>query len=162
MKKDKSEFLKYAYKSGKIKNLEEAFNDFPVEDEWHKGKIENVINEKIEEYGANYEIGDIVFVSIYTYSDGSKGNNHFFVIVDQDNNAVPIENFAMIISSNLKKLKYSSNKLLLKDNINNLLKDSLVKTDVLYKILNSQILFKIGKVDKDKIEEYKRFHFEDN
>lgn len=54
MKKDKSEFLKYAYKSGKIKNLEEAFNDFPIEDEWHKGKIENVINEKIEEYKRFY------------------------------------------------------------------------------------------------------------
>ena len=33
--------------------------------------------------------------------------------------------------------------------------DSVVKTDVIYKINNKQILFKIGKVDMQKIEEYK-------
>ena len=35
-------------------------------------------------------------------------------------------------------------------------KDSIVKTDVIYKILNEQIIFKIGKVDEEKIEEYKK------
>ena len=35
-------------------------------------------------------------------------------------------------------------------------KDSIVKTDVVYKILNEQIIFKIGKVDYEKIEEYKK------
>jgi len=34
--------------------------------------------------------------------------------------------------------------------------DSIVKTDVVYRILNNQILFKIGIVDIDKIEEYKK------
>lgn len=62
----------------------------------------------------------------------------------------------MLISSNLEKLKFNSNKLLEKDNINNLHKDSIVKTDVIYKISNEQILFKIGKVDNEKIEEYKK------
>ena len=62
----------------------------------------------------------------------------------------------MLISSNLEKLKFNSNKLLEKGNINNLHKDSIVKTDVIYKISNEQILFKIGKVDNEKIEEYKK------
>ncbi len=30
-----------------------------------------------------------------------------------------------------------------------------MKTDVIYKIANSQILFKIGEVTQDKVEEYK-------
>ena len=62
----------------------------------------------------------------------------------------------MLISSNLNKLRYSTNKILEKDNVNNLHKDSIVKTDVIYKILNEQIIFKIGKVDKQKIDEYKK------
>lgn len=36
----------------------------------------------------------------------------------------------------------------------------IVKTDVVYKILNSQISFKIGKVELDKVEEYKRSFYE--
>lgn len=46
---------------------------------------------------------------------------------------MPIENFGMLISSNLDKLKFRTNKLLEKDNLN-LHKDSIVKTDVVYKI----------------------------
>lgn len=154
MEKELSEFLKTAYRYGKVKDLEEAFEEFPVEEEWHKGKLENVLREDSEIYSI-YEIGDIVFVKEYIYSNGKIGNNHFFVIIDQNNTAVPIENFGMLISSNLKKLKFNANILLEKDNVNNLHKDSIVKTDVVYKILNEQILFKIGKVDNEKIEEYK-------
>lgn len=62
----------------------------------------------------------------------------------------------MLISSNLNKLKYNSNKLIEKDDKNGLNQDSIVKTDVVYKTLNSQISFKIGKVDIDKLEEYKK------
>ena len=156
MKEEISDFLKTAYKYGKVKDVKEAFEEYPVEEEWHKGKIENILKEEEESYNINYEIGDIVFVKEYTYSDGKIGSNHLFVIIDQDNTAVPIENFGMLISSNLEKLKFNSNKLLKKDNINNLHKDSIVKTDVIYKISNEQILFKIGKVDNEKIEEYKK------
>lgn len=155
MKEELSDFLKAAYKYGRVKDLEEAFEEYPVEEEWHKGKIENVINEESEIYSI-YEIGDIVFVKEYTYSNGETGKNHFFVIIDQNNTAVPIENFGMLISSNLEKLKYNTNILLEKDSMNNLHKNSIVKTDVVYKILNKQILFKIGKVDNEKIEEYKK------
>lgn len=45
MKKNLSDFLKTAYKYGKVKDVKDAFNDFPVEEEWHKGKIDNVIKE---------------------------------------------------------------------------------------------------------------------
>lgn len=155
MKEELSDFLKTAYKYNKVKDLEEAFNEYPVEEEWHKGKIENVLNEDSEIYNI-YEIGDIVFVKEYQYSNGQAGNNHLFVIIDQDNTAVPIENFGMLISSNLDKIRFPDNKLLKKDTENNLDRDSIVKTDVIYKILNEQILFKIGKVDKEKIEEYKK------
>ena len=150
-----SEFLKKAYQSGRIKDLEDAFKEYPVEEEWHKGKAEMVLKEPPIEYCTDYEIGDIVFVNRYRYSEGKEGYNHLFVIIDKNNMAVPIENFGMLISSHLDKLKYEANKLLKKDEQNHLQKDSIVKTVVVYKILNNQILFKIGKVDTDKVEEYK-------
>ena len=68
---------------------------------------------------------------------------------------VPIEYFGMLISSKISKVKYTSNKLLNKDNINKLHTDSIVKTDIIYKINPRAIAFKIGKVDKNKIEEYR-------
>lgn len=136
MNEDLSDFLKIAYKYNGVKDLKEAFEEFPVEEEWHKGKIENVLKEDRETYNINYEIGDIVFVKEYKYPDGKIGNNHFFVIIDKNNTAVPIENFGMMISSNLSKLNFKTNKLLEKNEINNLHKDSLVKIDVVYKILN--------------------------
>lgn len=159
MKKELSDFMKIAYKYGRVKELKNAFEEYPVEEEWHKGKLENVLKEDGESYNL-YEIGDIVFVREYSYPDGEKGNNHFFVIIDQDYTAVPIENFGMLVSSNLNKLKFKSNKLLEKDAINNLHKDSLVKTDIIYKISNEQIIFKIGIVSYEKIEEYKKSFYD--
>ncbi len=160
MKEEISEFLKTAYKYGKVKDVKEAFDEYPVEEEWHKGNAENWIKEQEEQYSVECKIGDIVFVKEYVYYDGKIGKNHLFVIIDQDNTAVPIENFGMLISSNLEKLKFSANKLVEKDNINNLHRDSIVKTDVVYKISNEQILFKIGKVDNEKIEEYKKSFYD--
>ena len=159
MKEEISDFLKFAINTGRIKDDEEAFKEFPPEEEWHKGKIENVLREDNEEYSL-YRIGDIVFVKKFKYIDGTDGENHFFIIVEQNNIAVPIENFGMLISSKIEKLKYKSNVELKKDNRNNLDRDSIVKTDILYKIHNDQILFKIGEVSSDKIEEYKRYYIE--
>lgn len=56
-----SDFIKFAYSKGKVKNAEEAFKEYPPENEWHKGKIENVIKEDQEDYSI-YKIGDIVIV----------------------------------------------------------------------------------------------------
>ena len=162
MKDDMSDFIKMAYKNGDIKDVSLAFEEFPPEEEWHKGSIDYFINESSLAYGDICEIGDIVFVKKYRYSDGQTGQNHLFVIIDQNNIAVPIENFGMIISSNLDKLKYRSNILLEKNNINNLNKNSLVKTDEIYKIANEQIAFKIGKVELDKVNEYKKCYMEKN
>lgn len=63
----------------------------------------------------------------------------------------------MLISSNLNKLKYSNNKLLEKNTKNNLKKDSIVKTDVIYRINENQILFKIGQVDMEQVIKYRKF-----
>ena len=160
MKEGLSDFLKIAYKYNRVKDLKEVFEEYQVEEEWHKGKFENILKEDSEDYNISYNIGDIVFVKECTYYNGGMGNNHFFVIIDKDNTAVPIENFGMLISSNLDKLKFKANKLLEKDTLNNLKKDSIVKTDVVYKILNEQIIFKIGTVDLEKVEEYKQSFYD--
>lgn len=162
MAKDgKSEFWKWAEKEGLIKDVSEAFEEYPVEEEWHKGSIENFLKEDIAQYGA-YEISDIVFVDKFNYSTGKKGERHFFVIVDHDNTAIPIENLGMIISSKVDKIKYKGNYLLEKDDKNRLKKDSIVKTDIIYRILNNQVLFKLGSVDMEKIEEYKKAYYKNN
>ena len=154
MKEELSDFMKLAYEKGKVKDAKEAFKEYSSENEWHKGKIENILCEESTEY-SYYEIGDIVFVKEYYYENGEQGQNHLFVIVDQNNIAVPIENFGMLISSQLEKTKYKTNKLLQKDEKNGLKRDSIVKTDVIYRIHNNQILFKVGRIDKEKLEEYK-------
>ena len=150
---ENEELIDKLKKLGKIKDASEAFKEFPPEEEWHKGDVDNYLFEDSEKYG-EYNIGDIVFVNEYLYKNGKKGMKHLFVIVEKDNYAVPIEYFSMLISSHLDKLKFNSNKLLLKDNINNLKRDSIVKTDVIYKIKDKDILFKIGRVEKDVVEEY--------
>lgn len=43
MQKELSDFLKMAYKHGKVKDLKDAFEEYPVQKEWHKGKVENVL-----------------------------------------------------------------------------------------------------------------------
>lgn len=48
MKEELSDFLKFAINTGRIKDVEEAFKEFPPEEEWHKGKIENVLREDNE------------------------------------------------------------------------------------------------------------------
>ena len=155
-----SDFLKRAYKLGKVKKAEEAFKEFDPKEEIHKGDVEFFLNEEIEKY-SYYSVGDIVFVERYNYSDGSVGTNHLFVIIEQNNLAVPIESFGMLISSKIEKIIYKQNKLLQKDDKNNLKKDSIVKTDAIYIIKNEDILFKIGQVDLDKIEDYKKCYFEE-
>jgi len=159
MKNNYSVFIKKAYEAGRVRDSSEAFKDYPPEEEWHHGDAISFLGESKVEYLAKYSIGDIIFVKEFLYSNGTFGTNHLFVIVDQDNIAVPIENFGMLISSNLDKLKFSSNKLLKKDELNNLDKDSIVKTDYIYKISNEQILYKVGKVDDFRLEQYKMCFF---
>lgn len=37
MKKELSDFLKIAYQNNRVRDLKEAFEEYPVEEEWHKG-----------------------------------------------------------------------------------------------------------------------------
>ena len=55
MKEELSDFLKIAYKYNRVKDLKEAFEEYPVE-EWHKGKIENVLKEDSEYYNISYNM----------------------------------------------------------------------------------------------------------
>lgn len=153
MKMSNDEFIQFINSHGGVKDVIEAFKEYPPEEEWHKGKIENILKEDYEVYSL-YSVGDIVFVNTYQYEDSYVGKNHLFVIISQNNLAVPIENFGMLLSSNLDKLKYDTNKLLKKDSKNKLNKDSIVKTDVIYSIDNESITFKIGSVDQEKVDEY--------
>ena len=157
-----SEFIKEQYEKGNIKDSSKAFEEYPSEKEWHHGSIDYFINESTFNYNGICEVGDIVFVREYKYKDGTKGNNHLFVIVDKNYQAVPIEYFGMLISSQLEKLKYNSNILLSKDEINNLDKDSIVKTDEIYKLLKRDIVFVLGKVDIKKITKYKKSYYDIN
>ena len=37
------EFIKLAYATGRVKDVSEAFEEYPPEEEWHKGKIKNIL-----------------------------------------------------------------------------------------------------------------------
>ncbi len=145
----------------KIYDSKDAFNEYPPSKEWHKGKIEYFINEDIYIY-SNYEIGDIVFVNEYNYTKHNKGFNHLFLIIDKNNVSLSIDYVCMLFSSNLNKLTYPSNKLIEKNKNNNLMKNSILKTDKVYKILNEQIVFKVGKIDINLLNEIKKLYNKNN
>lgn len=100
-----------------------------------------------------YSIGDIVFVAKYEYKSGQIGENHSFVIID-DGQAIDINYFGFLLSSNINKASYPFNEVLNKDNANNLRKDSIVKCDDLIQLTETEIQFKIGSVAE---EDLKRF-----
>ena len=152
-KKTKEELIK----KGALKPLSEAFKEYPVQEEIHFGHHEWYVAENVVKYG-KYHKGDIVFINEYKYQNGSIGRDHLFVIVDDNNTSVPLEYFGFLISSNLSKLKYKTNILLEKDNINKLKKDSLVKLDVGYIIPDNNIVGKIGEVTKEQLELYEKLH----
>ena len=97
-----------------------------------------------------FNIGDIVFVSNYEYKNGNNGQNHSFVIID-DGQAVDVNYFGFLLSSQVDKSTYPYNETLYKDAINNLRKDSIVKCDDLIEIAESEIQFKIGTVTQDQL-----------
>lgn len=159
---DNKEFVEFIKKYGDIRPVQEAFEKYPVEEEEHKGKLESYLKvaEEATVYNNPYKIGDIVYVKNFIYEDGKRGRNHLFVIIGEENIAVSIEYFGMLISSKIYKQKYKENKLLIKDIENKLNVDSIVKTDVIYTIEIEEIVCKIGQVDNEKIEEYKESHYE--
>lgn len=112
------------------------------------------LNEENSPYNFKYNVGDIVFVKKYNYSDGTKGSNHLFLIIE-DNYIVSMDYFCLLISSQLDKLKYETNLFLAKDCKNNLKKDSVLKLDNIYRIENNDILFKVGEVTQEKLNVYR-------
>ena len=102
----------------------------------------------------DYNIGDIVFVLKYKYKSGHEGTAHFFVMIDENQGIELYDYLGFLISSNTDKRTYPYNRILNKDKVNNLRKDSIVKCDDLIEIDKSQIAFKIGHVTKEKLEEF--------
>jgi len=100
-----------------------------------------------------FNVGDIVFVSNYMYKSGENGQNHSFVLID-DGQAVDINYFGFLLSSNMNKATYPYNETLRKDNTNNLLKDSIVKCDDLIEIQENEIKFKIGEVTQADLDKF--------
>ena len=112
------------------------------------------LNEENSSYNFKYNVGDIVFVKKYNYSNGTKGSNHLFLIIE-DNYIVSMDYFCLLIYSQLDKLKYDTNLFLAKDCKNNLKKDSILKLDNIYRIENNDILFKVGEVTQEKLNVYR-------
>lgn len=154
-----SDFIKWAKENNKIKAVEEAFKEFPVEEEDNNYYKINLEIYKINEFEVSYQeynVGDIVFVYDFKYPNRETGKNHMFVIIDENKWIVPFEYFGLLISSNLEKLKYKQNILLKKDKQNKLHKDSHVKTDYIYLLPEDTIAYKMGRVSKKQINYFKQ------
>ena len=125
------DFLKFAIENKKVRTLfsivEEDFEDVGF----------YVLEDRAKYNG--FCIGDLVFVQKYQYASGKRGDNHIFLIVDSDLGYGKTVYYGMILSSNIKKITYRANKLIRKNYINNLKKDSIIKTDVIYKIFTKNI-----------------------
>ena len=108
---------------------------------------------KSKEKEQKFKIRDIVFVSNYKYKNGKIGQNHIFVIID-NGKAVEINYFGFLLSSQIHKSNYRYNTSLLKNDLNKLYKDSIVKCDDLIEIYEAEIKFKIGEVTQDDLERF--------
>lgn len=151
-------FIQIARNKNKIKLLDD------IKETTYDSLKEYLFEYVSEEYinYNNYKIGDIVFVQRYKYKNGTSGNNHMFLIVDKEEKEQNLLYFGMLISSKIGKISFKSNKYIQKDNQNNLKKDSIIKTDVIYKIFTKNILLKIGNIDKTKVEIYKNYLINNN
>ena len=155
-----SKLIMRAKKEGLVKKYsdcckEEPYENMALSEEEEKYYIKNNEKEKIKKF----KIGDIVFVSKYEYKNGISGKNHSFVIID-DGQAVDINYFGFLLSSNVDKIKYKYNEMLHKNNMNKLYKDSIVKCDDLIEINEREIKFKIGTVTEEDIERFIEKYFE--
>ena len=151
------DFIKEELKNGNIKKYSEVYDKDESLLEYEERNF--YIGEATVKY-SSYDIGDIIYVKEYKYQNGKRGNNHLFVIIDDNNYGVSIDYFCMLLSSNLDKIKFKENKLIVKDNENGLKKDSIVKTDAIYNIKHDEISFCVGKVSYNLVEEYIELYLE--
>ena len=81
-----------------------------------------------------------------------------FVVINNDNEIIPLDYFGFIISSHIEKVKNKSkfkyNEPLLSSVTNGLKVDSIVKCDKIYKFSKNNIVFKIGNVS---VNDFLRF-----
>lgn len=139
-----------------IKDLKDA----PIEDALSSEEVFYYIGENIEKY-ENSNRGEIVFVSNYIYENGNVGKNHLFVILEKDK-CSNIELYGMLISSQIHKQKYKYNFKIKRDKENNLKKDSIIKTDFIYKIKNKNIVKYIGKINENVLNKIEKMNKEYN
>lgn len=50
MKNNYSDFIKKAYEAGRVKDVSEAFKEYPPEEEWHHGDAISFLGESKVEY----------------------------------------------------------------------------------------------------------------
>ena len=137
--------------------IEDA-NKAPIDDALYKEEIFYYIGEDFEEYH-NPNRGEIVFVKTFLYPNGNIGENHLFVIMGNDE-YIDFEYYSMLISSQVYKEKYKYNYRVNKDKINNLNKDSIVKTDVIYKLKGENIVKYIGTISEEMLEKFEKMNKE--
>ena len=147
------ELIRKAKEKGVIKTYEEFLEtDEAIEYALAEEEVKYYISKHNENLN-KYKVGDIVFLSEYKYKNGEKGKNHSFVIID-DEQAVDINYFGFLLSSQTQKATYSFNELLNKNEINKLKQNSIVKCDDLITIINENIKFKIGEVTEEELERF--------
>lgn len=122
-----------------MKTLKSAFYEYNIKSNIEYLKISN----------QNYDFStiktkDIVFVSKYKYKTNKQGQYHLFLVVKK----YGIYIHAMLITSNVKKEWYQSNIFVKKNSINNLNRNSLIKTDNIYLIYKNNIINKIGMINE--------------
>ena len=82
------------------------------------------------------------------------GTNHFLVIID-DGQAIDIDSyFGFLLTSNMEQKEYPYNKVLNKNEQNNLEKDSVVKCDDFIEISEVEIKFKVGSVEQKDLDRF--------
>lgn len=107
-----------------------------------------------------YKIGDIVWASEANKKEedaNEKVKSHFFVIIDDDGNVVPIDYFGLVISSRTDKSKenspYKYNEPLYSSECG-LKYDGIVKCDQLMEIPSSNISRKVGELDSEVVNRF--------
>jgi len=151
-----SEFVKYVFANNKVKTLRDFFKE--QDDNFKICEDEGIYFSNKQK--SKYKIGDIISVKTFKYPNGSIGTKHPFVIIDKLNLSIPIDHLSMLISSQQGKLKFKANIFIAKTNKTKLKRDSHVKTDYIYHIHESEIIEKIGCVDKELVALYKKSYFE--
>lgn len=149
---EEKDIIKYAKEKGLIKTYSEFLETKEAEIYALSEEEANYYITKHNDKFKRYNIGDIVFVTNYQYKSGKKGENHSFVIVQDNGNAIDIDYFGFLLSSQFEKASYSYNEKLYKNETNNLYKNSIVKCDDLIAIAEHNIKFKIGEVTNEELE----------